>query len=107
MITLTASAITKLKQIMTASGTTAQYVRFGVIGGGCSGYGYNIQLENEKGSMDKQFELDGLKLLVDGTSYMYLKGTEIDYSESLLEAGFKFNNPNSKSTCGCGKSFSA
>lgn len=107
MITLTASAVTKLKQIITMSGATAHCVRFGVIGGGCSGFEYSIVLENEKGSLDKQYDCDGLIVLVDSISHSYVDGTTVDYVETLLESGFKFSNPNSTSQCGCGKSFSA
>jgi iron-sulfur cluster assembly accessory protein len=76
-----------------------------VIGGGCSGFSYSMRFENEKGMMDKEFEFDGLKLLVDATSYMYLDGATVDYLETLESSGFKFDNPNVSRTCGCGQSF--
>jgi iron-sulfur cluster assembly accessory protein len=81
-------------------------LRIGVVGGGCSGFSYSMQFENAAGMMDKTFEMDGLKVFVDATSVMYLNGCVVDYVETLEGAGFKFENPNVKSTCGCGSSFS-
>ena len=107
MITLTPKAVLKVKEIMAAQDPVPTALRLGVQGGGCSGFSYSMQFDNEKGLMDKSFEFDGLTLLVDGTSYMYLDGCEVDYLETLEASGFKFNNPNVKSTCGCGSSFSA
>jgi len=107
MITLTPKAVLKVKEIMAAQDPVPTALRLGVQGGGCSGFSYSMQFDNEKGMMDKSFEFDGLTLLVDGTSYMYLDGCEVDYLETLEASGFKFNNPNVKSTCGCGSSFSA
>ena len=80
-------------------------LRVGVVGGGCSGFSYSMQFENGAGAMDKTFEFEGLKLYVDATSLMYLQGASVDYIETLEGAGFKFENPNVKSTCGCGSSF--
>jgi iron-sulfur cluster assembly accessory protein len=105
MVTLTPTAVAKVKEIIEAQDPKPAALRLGVIGGGCSGFSYSMQFENEKGAMDKEFDFDGLKLFVDATSYMYLNGCEIDYLETLESSGFKFNNPNVKSTCGCGSSF--
>jgi iron-sulfur cluster assembly accessory protein len=80
-------------------------LRVGVVGGGCSGFSYSMQFENGAGAMDKTFEYDGLKVYIDATSLMYLQGASVDYLETLEGAGFKFENPNVKSTCGCGSSF--
>lgn len=104
-ITVTPQAVAKIKALMAELKEPA--IRFGVRGGGCSGFSYTMQWEIEKTSMDKVFEFDGLKVIVDATSLMYLDGCEIDYLETLMESGFKFNNPNVKQTCGCGQSFSA
>jgi iron-sulfur cluster assembly accessory protein len=104
MITVTPKAVAKIKELMPADGGA---IRFGVQGGGCSGFSYAMQWENEKGPMDKEFEFDGLKVIVDATSLMYLDGVTVDYLETLESSGFKFDNPNVKSTCGCGQSFSA
>ena len=77
-----------------------------VVGGGCSGFSYKMAFENQVNeASDNVYEFDGLKVLVDQMSEMYLDGISIDYIETLEGAGFKFNNPNVKSTCGCGSSF--
>lgn len=107
MLTVTPSAVSKIKELLAGQNPAPAALRLGVIGGGCSGFSYSMKFENEKGPMDKEYEFDGLRILVDGTSAMYLKGCEIDYLETLDASGFKFNNPNVKSTCGCGSSFSA
>jgi iron-sulfur cluster assembly accessory protein len=105
-ITLTANAISKVKEIMTQQNPVPAGLRVGVVGGGCSGFSYSMSFENASGMMDKVFDMDGLKVYVDATSVMYLNGCIVDYVESLEGAGFKFENPNVKSTCGCGSSFS-
>jgi len=97
--------VTKIQEALEKQDPKPVALRLGVMGGGCSGFQYSMQWENEKGSMDKEFDFEGLELIVDATSFMYLDGCEIDYLETLEESGFKFNNPNVKSTCGCGKSF--
>jgi iron-sulfur cluster insertion protein len=80
-------------------------LRVGVVGGGCSGFQYSMAFENQAGMMDKVFTFDDLKVFVDATSLMYLNGCTVDYVETLEAAGFKFENPQVKSTCGCGSSF--
>lgn len=105
-INLTASAIAKVKETMAQQNPVPTGLRVGVVGGGCSGFSYSMQFENGAGMMDKVFDMDGLKVYVDATSVMYLNGCIVDYVESLEGAGFKFENPNVKSTCGCGSSFS-
>jgi iron-sulfur cluster assembly accessory protein len=104
-ITMTANAVTKVKEIMAQQNPVPTGLRVGVVGGGCSGFSYSMQFENSAGMMDKVFEFDGLKVYVDATSVMYLNGCIVDYVETLEGAGFKFENPNVKSTCGCGSSF--
>ena len=81
-------------------------LRIGVVGGGCSGFQYSMSFENAAGMMDKVVRFDDLKVFVDATSAMYLNGCTVDYVETLEAAGFKFDNPQVKSTCGCGSSFS-
>jgi len=105
-VTLTTSAVAKVKEIMGQQNPVPAGLRIGVVGGGCSGFSYSMQFENAAGMMDKTFEMDGLKVFVDATSVMYLNGCMVDYVETLEGAGFKFENPNVKSTCGCGSSFS-
>ena len=103
---LTDQAITKVKEILSQQDPHPAGLRFGVIGGGCSGFSYQMNFENEPNGMDQVYEFDGLKVFVDQTSLMYLDGTQVDYVDGLEGAGFKFENPNVKSTCGCGSSFS-
>ena len=105
-ITLTANATAKVKEIMAQQNPVPAGLRVGVVGGGCSGFSYSMQFENSAGMMDKVFDFDGLKVYVDATSVMYLNGCIVAYVETLEGAGFKFENPNVKSTCGCGSSFS-
>ncbi len=105
-ITLTTNAIAKVKEIMAQQNPAPAGLRVGVQGGGCSGFSYTMAFENAAGMMDKTFDMDGLKVYVDATSLMYLNGCRVDYVETLEGAGFKFENPNVKSTCGCGSSFS-
>src|SRR5262249_12947076 len=83
------------------------FLRMGVRGGGCSGMSYVLEFDSEKGPHDKEFELDGVKVVVDKKSYLYLNGTTLDYVKQGLTGGFTFVNPNAKSSCGCGTSFSA
>lgn len=105
-IVLTPKAVTKVKEIMGQQDPVPAGLRVGVVGGGCSGFSYSMSFENSAGMMDKVFDFDGLKVYVDATSVMYLNGCIVDYLETLEGAGFKFENPNVKSTCGCGSSFS-
>ena len=104
-ISLTPSAIAKVKGIMAQQNPVPAGLRVGVVGGGCSGFSYSLQFDTGAGMMDKVFDMDGLKVFVDATSIMYLNGCRVDYVETLEGAGFKFENPNVKSTCGCGSSF--
>ena len=83
------------------------FLRMGVKGGGCSGMAYALEFDSEIGPHDKEFEVDGVKIVVDRKSYLYLNGTTLDYVKQGLTSGFTFVNPNAKSSCGCGTSFSA
>lgn len=83
------------------------FLRMGVRGGGCSGLSYALEFDTELGPHDKEFEIDGVKVVVDRKSYIYLNGTKLDYVKQGLTSGFTFINPNAKSSCGCGTSFSA
>jgi iron-sulfur cluster assembly accessory protein len=105
-VSLTTNAIAKVKEIMAQQNPVPAGLRVGVVGGGCSGFSYSMSFENGAGMMDKVFDMDGLKVYVDATSLMYLNNCIVDYVETLEGAGFKFENPNVKSTCGCGSSFS-
>jgi len=103
---LTPPAIAKVREIMATQDPLPAGLRIGVMGGGCSGFQYSMAFENQAGMMDKVFTFDDLKVFVDATSLMYLNGCTVDYVETLEAAGFKFDNPQVKSTCGCGSSFS-
>jgi iron-sulfur cluster assembly accessory protein len=102
---LTPTAVEKVKEIIAQQDPHPVGLRVSVVGGGCSGFSYQMNFENETNPIDKTFDFDGLKVIVDQASLMYLKGTKVDYIESLTGSGFKFENPNVKSTCGCGSSF--
>lgn len=106
-LTLTPQAAAKVREIMATQDPLPAGLRIGVVGGGCSGFQYSMAFENQPGMMDKVFKFDDLKVFVDATSLMYLKGCTVDFVESPEAAGFKFDNPNVKTTCGCGSSFSA
>ncbi|HEX5283903.1 MAG TPA: iron-sulfur cluster assembly accessory protein [Bryocella sp.] len=104
-VELTPAAIAKVKDIMATQDPIPAGLRIGVVGGGCSGFQYSMSFENQAGMMDKVVKFDDLKVFVDSTSAMYLNGCTVDYVETLEAAGFKFENPQVKSTCGCGSSF--
>ncbi len=106
MVTLTPVAISKVKAILAERGEEAG-LRISVVGGGCSGFQYQMTLDKEAGEDDRVIELDGLRVFVDNRSLMYLNGTKVDYVDDLSGSGFKFENPNARSTCGCGESFNA
>jgi iron-sulfur cluster assembly accessory protein len=105
-VNLTSTAVSKVKEIMGQQNPVPAGLRIGVVGGGCSGFSYSMSFENAPGVMDKIYTFDGLKVYVDATSAMYLNGCVVDFVETLESSGFKFENPNVKSTCGCGSSFS-
>lgn|SRR5487761_475912 len=108
MIELTETATSKIKEIIAQQSSTPALLRVAVVGGGCSGFSYHMAVVTQEnpGDNDNSYEFDGVKVLVDQMSEMYLDGVQIDYIETLEGAGFRFNNPNVKSTCGCGSSFS-
>jgi len=107
MVQLTETAIVKVKEILDTQEPKPSGLRISVVGGGCSGFSYSMAFENAPGMLDKTYTFDGLQVFVDQASMLYLDGAQVDYVESLEGSGFKFNNPNVKSTCGCGSSFSA
>lgn len=107
MLQLTDTAINKVSEILSQQDPQPEALRVSVVGGGCSGFQYSMAFENGKMPLDKEFTFDGLKVLVDQASLLYLENVQIDYVESMEGAGFKFDNPNVTSTCGCGSSFSA
>ena len=108
MITLTENAAQKVKGILEQEKESipAGGLRIYVQGGGCSGFSYGMVLD-EIGADDQVFEREGVKVIVDPMSLRYLEGAEVDYKEDLMGGGFAIKNPNAKSTCGCGSSFSS
>lgn len=107
VLDLTPKAIEMVKKAMVDQKLEGFTLRVGIVGGGCSGFNYDLDIIKETRPTDFLFALDGLPIAVDPMSAQYLKGMSIDYVEGLQGAGFKFNNPNAKHTCGCGSSFSA
>ncbi len=105
MVQLTERAVGKVKEILDTQEPKPAGLRIAVVGGGCSGFSYSMAFENTPNMLDKTYQFDGLRVFVDQASLLYLDGAEVDYVESLEGSGFKFNNPQVKSTCGCGSSF--
>ncbi len=108
MIKVSETAKKKVVQLMTDDGfnATTDFVRVGVKSGGCSGLSYDLKFDKEQQEDDKMFEDNGVKIIVDKKSFLYLIGTVLEYSGGLNGTGFVFNNPNANRTCGCGESFS-
>lgn len=108
MIKVSETAKNKVVQLMSEDGFDANtdYVRVGVKSGGCSGLSYDLKFDKEQLEDDKVFEDNGVKIIVDKKSFLYLVGTTLEYSGGLNGTGFVFNNPNANRTCGCGESFS-
>jgi iron-sulfur cluster insertion protein len=105
-LVLTDKAVEMVKDAMQREGLAGYGIRVGVQGGGCSGFQYSMDFEEKAKDGDITLDQGGIKLYVDSMSSMYLQGVTIDYVQGLQGAGFKFNNPNAKNTCGCGSSFS-
>ncbi len=107
MITVTDRAKDKIQTLISEEGKPAEsFVRVGVEGGGCSGLSYQLTFDTELRPEDKLFEDKGVKIVVNKKSFLYLVGTELDFTDGLNGKGFQFNNPNATRTCGCGESFS-
>jgi iron-sulfur cluster assembly protein len=107
MITVTERAKDKALILMEEEHKPAgSFIRVGVEGGGCSGLTYKLEFDNQMRPDDKIFEDKGMKIVCDKKSFLYLIGTELDFSDGLNGKGFQFNNPNASRTCGCGESFS-
>jgi len=106
MINVTENAKNKAIQLMSEDGKDGFFIRVSVKGGGCSGLMYDLDFDNTESENDKVFEDNGMKVVVDKKSYLYLVGTTLDYSGGLNGKGFVFVNPNANRTCGCGESFS-
>ena len=105
MITISETAAQRLKEVLTQQGASGDGLRVKVVGGGCSGLQYKLLLDAPKDS-DKVFERDGVKVIVDRKSFLYVNGSELVYKDGLMDTGFQLDNPNVTRSCGCGASFS-
>ena len=106
MVTVTDAAKKQALRLMEDEGKDGYFIRVGVEGGGCSGLMYQLTFDNSEHEGDKEFMDNGIKVVVDKKSFLYLIGTILDFSGGLNGKGFVFNNPNAGRTCGCGESFS-
>lgn len=106
MLTLTPTAVEKVKAVLSQRGENGG-LRIAVVGGGCSGFQYQMTIDKDSNEEDKIVEQDGIRMFIDPRSLLYLDGTIVDYVETLTGAGFKFDNPNARGSCGCGESFYA
>src|SRR5687767_10764976 len=104
---VTEKAAKQVRTVQERDGKTATYLRVSVVGGGCSGMSYKMDFDEKTEETDHVFESHGVKVAVDRKSLLFLKGTELDFSDGLNGQGFVFKNPNAKTSCGCGSSFSA
>lgn len=106
MITVSDRASERVKGLMADESLGEDYfIRVSVVGGGCSGLSYKLDFDNESKEGDQVFESNGQKVVCDMKSFLYLCGTELDFTDGLNGKGFQFNNPNASRTCGCGESF--
>ena len=108
LVTVTESAVSQIKRLLDQEGKLATHaLRMKVVGGGCSGLQYQLMFDDQAKNGDHEVDADGVRVVVDEKSALYLVGTTLDYIDTLMESGFKISNPNAKDSCGCGQSFSA
>jgi len=108
LIELTEPAAERIRALLEKEGKADRYgLRLKVVGGGCSGLRYELAFDDRVGESDSEIELHGVRLIVDEKSALYLVGTKLDFVDTLQESGFKLDNPNASTTCGCGESFNA
>lgn len=105
MITISDNAAAKIKNILDTEHKSNGFIRVGIKGGGCSGFTYVLDIEENQKESDQLLNYGEVKVLIDSKSMVYLAGTELDYTDGLNGSGFVFNNPNAQRTCGCGNSF--
>ncbi len=103
-ISLTSGATKELKRLLSEVSGEGKYVRIGVKGGGCAGFTYVLEFDTKKDG-DTEYEINGIKIVVDPMHELYLAGTEVDFQQGLNSRGFIYKNPNASKTCGCGESF--
>jgi iron-sulfur cluster assembly accessory protein len=106
IVTLTEAASAKIRAMMLKDGKQGYCLRFGVVTGGCAGLSYEMKFQKTPYENDIAFEYKGINIIVNQESVEFVKGIEIDYVDTLRESGFKYKNPQAKSSCGCGTSFS-
>jgi iron-sulfur cluster assembly protein len=108
IVDVTPTASGRIKSLLDREGRLASHgLRMKVIGGGCSGLQYQLGFDDKIGDVDEVVEVDGVRVVVDEKSALYLAGSTLDYVDTLQESGFKIVNPNAKTSCGCGQSFGA
>jgi len=107
LVKVTASAAKKVSSLLTKQGRPQGVLRVAVVGGGCSGLQYKMDLQDAPANRDILVESSGIRVVVDPKSALYVTGSELDYSDALQDGGFKVKNPNAATTCSCGESFSA
>jgi iron-sulfur cluster assembly accessory protein len=108
LVNVTEPAAQQIKRLLDSEGKLATHaLRMKVVGGGCSGLQYQLAFDDQMRDNDSEVEASGVRVVVDEKSALYLVGTTLDYVDTLMESGFKIQNPNAKSTCGCGQSFGA
>ena len=108
LVSVTEAAAGQIKRLLDQDGKTESHaLRLKVVGGGCSGLQYQLMFDDQRKETDHEVESGGVRVVIDEKSALYLVGTTLDYVDSLMESGFKIQNPNAKQSCGCGQSFSA
>lgn len=107
LVSVTDAAAAKIKELLVSESKEGYAIRLSVAGGGCHGYQYGMQFDNQVGDMDQQVEVSGVRFIVDAMSVPMLSGAQVDYVETMQGSGFAISNPQAKSSCGCGSSFSA
>jgi iron-sulfur cluster assembly accessory protein len=105
LINVTPAAAVKIRELMAKEGDAEYGLRMSVLAGGCSGFQYQMGLEETPTEKDQVFTSNGIKVIVDNKSALYLAGVQVDYKNGLMESGFNITNPNAQATCGCGQSF--
>ena len=105
IVKLTPTAIVEVNRLMKLEKEEKLFLRLGVDAGGCSGMSYSMSFDSEKKEFDREFDYDGLRVIIDIKAMRYMAGTILDYNNGLLGGGFNFQNPNAKRSCGCGSSF--
>jgi iron-sulfur cluster assembly protein len=108
-LSMTERAAQEVKTILEQQklNTEKTFLRMGVKGGGCSGFTYSLDITESKSELDEEFDANGVKIVCDPKSYLYLNGTTLDFKDEIMGRGFVFNNPNANTSCGCGSSFTA